>query len=183
MARNEPDLPISVTVTQTQNGGAPGCMPRAWPVRAWEGFRAIKTVFGLVASLPLAHALGFALSFAHELNSCARWRKQMNTNQTLLLQALKAKQIQSVGHNLSGHMIDKLLDSSEEVKTKMHNICAFITTELHGEITALSDILDLSKRQIVEMALVDFVAKAHATIDEVDVFEFRLKGKTPEQGE
>jgi hypothetical protein len=107
----------------------------------------------------------------------------MNTNQTLLLQALKAKQIQSVGHNLSGHMIDKLLDGSEEVKSKMHNICAFITSELHGEITSLSDILDLSKRQIVEMALVDFVAKAHATIDEVDVFEFRLKGKTPEQGE
>lgn len=109
--------------------------------------------------------------------------KRMNTEQTLMLQALKAKQMQSVGYSYSGDLIGQMIEGSEEVKAKMHNICAFITPELHGDITSMCELLDLSKRQFVEMALVDFLAKAQAIIDQVNVFEFRLKGRELVEGE
>lgn len=95
----------------------------------------------------------------------------MNTDQTLLLQALKAKQLQTQGFTGPGDLLGQLIEGQEQVKAKMHNICAFITPDLFRDIENVAGILDLSKRQIVEMALVDFVAKANAVIGQVDVFE------------
>jgi hypothetical protein len=96
----------------------------------------------------------------------------MNTHQTLMLQALKIKELNTQGFTASsGDLVGNLVESNEEVKVKMKNICAFITPELFGEVEEMGNLLDLSKRQIVEMALVDFLNKAQAVIQEVDVFE------------
>lgn len=95
----------------------------------------------------------------------------MNTHQTLMLQALKIKQLNTQGFMAtSGDLIGDFLEQPD-VKAKMKNICAFISPQLFGEVEEMGNLLDLSKRQIVEMALVDFLNKAQAVIQEVDVFE------------
>jgi hypothetical protein len=95
----------------------------------------------------------------------------MNTNQTLQLQALKIKQRNTQGFSaISGDPIGDFLEQPD-VKAKMKNICAFISPQLFSEVEEMGDLLDLSKRQIVEMALVDFLNKAQSVLQEVDVFE------------
>jgi hypothetical protein len=97
-------------------------------------------------------------------------KSPMNTHQTLMLHALKAKQLNDQGFS-GGDLVGNLIDGQEEVKAKMKNICAFISPELFNEVDVLTHLLELSKRQVVEMALVDFIEKANAVINEVDVFE------------
>jgi hypothetical protein len=96
----------------------------------------------------------------------------MNTYQTRQLQALKIKQLNTQGFTTTGgDLIGQLIEGQEEAKVKMKNICAFITPELFTEVEEMGNLLDLSKRQIVEMALVDFLNKAQSVLQEVDVFE------------
>lgn len=92
----------------------------------------------------------------------------MRTDETLLLQVLKFKQLNTNGHSLGNDLVGRMIDSDPEVKEKMRNICAFISPELFGEIENLGNLLDLSKREIVEMALLDFVEKANKIIREVN---------------
>ena len=130
----------------------------------WEGFRAIKTVL-IVEILSVYHE---RVELPHEPD----WNSLMNTNQTLLLQALKVKQINTQGFSAtSGDLIGQLIEGQDDVKVKMKNICAFISPELFNQVEDMGQLLDLSKRQIVEMALVDFLDKANSIIQEVDVFE------------
>lgn len=96
----------------------------------------------------------------------------MNTDQKLMLQALKIKELNTRGFSsTSGDLIGNLIETQEELKGKMKNICAFISPELFSDVEDLGNLLDLSKRQIVEMALLDFINKAQAVIQEVNVFE------------
>lgn len=92
----------------------------------------------------------------------------MRTDETLLLQVLKFKQLNTKGHSLGHDLIGRMVEEHPEVKEKMRNICAFITPELFGQIENLGNLLELSKREIVEMALLDFVEKANKVIREVD---------------
>lgn len=92
----------------------------------------------------------------------------MNTDEILTLQALKFKQLHVQGHSLPADFVEQLIDQHPEVKAKMRNICAFIDPSLFEKVENLCGILDLSKRQFVEMALQDFVQKAGATIDRFD---------------
>lgn len=102
----------------------------------------------------------------------------MNTTQTLMLQALKVKELNTRGFaSVSGDLINNMIENSDELKVKMKNICAFITPTLFNDVEELGLLLDLSKRQIVEMALTDFLAKAYQIVEEVDVFE----GQAPVQ--
>lgn len=95
----------------------------------------------------------------------------MRTDETLLLQALKVKQLTTRGYSGPDSLLDRVLESNpEEAKKSMRNICAFISPELFDDVNGLSNVLELSKRQIVEMALLDFMEKAHKIIKEVDPF-------------
>ena len=94
----------------------------------------------------------------------------MRTDETLLLQVLKFKQLNTRGHSLGHDLVGRMIEDQPEVKEKMRNICAFITPELFEKIEGLGNILELSKREIVEMALLDFVDKANKVVEEVDPF-------------
>jgi len=94
----------------------------------------------------------------------------MNTHETLLLQVLKFKQLNTRGHSLGHDAVGRMIESEPEVKEKMRNICAFIAPELFEKIENLSGFLELSKREIVEMALLDFVEKANKIVEEVNPF-------------
>lgn len=96
----------------------------------------------------------------------------MKTEETLLLQALKLKQLGDHGHSLDGDIVeDMALSNTEATKNSMRNICAFITVPLFDDVTNVCQILSLSKRQIVEMALIDVMEKAHKIINDTEALK------------
>lgn len=88
----------------------------------------------------------------------------MNTNDKLTLQALKLKELQSTGCTGGGDVIGQFLEQ-DEVKAKMKNLCAYVSPALFDEVGQICELLDLSKRQVIEMAVVDFLAKAWDVIE------------------
>ena len=94
----------------------------------------------------------------------------MRTDDTLRLQALKLKELNTRGWS-GGDLVDQLLEQNPEAAAeKMRNICAFITPELFSQVEGICSLLSLSKRQVVEMALVDFVARADQILEETGAF-------------
>lgn len=94
----------------------------------------------------------------------------MNTTDTLTLKALLLKQ-SIEGHGpISEHLIDHAIKSNPEQKD-LRNICAFISTELFAKVEQTCQNLELSKRQLIEMALIDIIAKAEEIISRHNVFE------------
>lgn len=93
----------------------------------------------------------------------------MNTKETLILHALKQKQLnQGAGH---GDLVDTLLEQNPEIREAgTRNICAHIPKELFKEVEGVSMLLDLNKREMITMALIDFLEKAKATLDEFDAW-------------
>lgn len=94
----------------------------------------------------------------------------MNTIDTLTLKALQLKQ------TITGHGNSDLLDSfitadNEVVKSEMRNICAFIHKDLFSKVETTCTNLGLSKRQLVEMALIDIMEKVDEIIARHEVFE------------
>ena len=95
----------------------------------------------------------------------------MKSEEMLMLQALKLKKLNSKGYD-GPDLVDQLiLQNPEATKEKLRNICAFISPELFADIDSLCGLLDLSKREFVEMALIDLVAKAHAVIEQTNATE------------
>ena len=56
----------------------------------------------------------------------------------------------------------------EAVKAELRNICALISPGLFLEVENLCNVLEFSKREFVEMALIEFVEKANAIVREVN---------------
>jgi hypothetical protein len=94
----------------------------------------------------------------------------MKSEEILMLQALKLKKLNTRGYD-GIDLVQHLVDQNEEAKTKLRNICAFISPELFEEINSLTNLLDLSKREFVEMALQDLVAKSHAVLEQTNAME------------
>ena len=95
----------------------------------------------------------------------------MKSEEMLMLQALKLKKLNSKGYDGPDLVEQLILHNPDPTKEKLRNICAFISPELFSEIDSLCNLLDLSKREFVEMALVDLVAKAHAVIQQTNAME------------
>lgn len=91
----------------------------------------------------------------------------MDTREKLLLQALKLKELNTQGHTGGGDLIGQFLEQ-DDVKAKMKNLCAYVSPALFDEVTQIGELLDLSKRQIVEMAVIDFLAKARDVVKETN---------------
>lgn len=92
----------------------------------------------------------------------------MNSRDKLLLQVLKLKELNTQGFTGDGDLVGQVIEQDEaQAKAKMKNLCAYISPVLFDEVNQVGELLSLSKRQIVEMAVIDFLAKAHAVIEEV----------------
>jgi len=93
----------------------------------------------------------------------------MKPSETIRLQALKLKQTNQGAHH---ELIEALLAANpEEAKKGMRNICALVSHQLFEEVESVCNLLGFSKRQVIEMALVEFVKQAHEIIEEVAPFE------------
>ena len=89
----------------------------------------------------------------------------MNMRETLILKALAFKQLQEgSGH---GDLVDALMEQNPEVRdTVTRNICAQIPKELYKEVEFFSSVMDLNKREIITLALNNFIDEARATLQE-----------------
>jgi Tfp pilus assembly pilus retraction ATPase PilT len=94
----------------------------------------------------------------------------MKTDEILTLKAL---QLKSTLHNQNGSdLVDRLIEGApEEVKKSLRNICAFISPELFEKVEIVCNNLEMSKRQVVEMALLDFMQKVDSIMDKVGPFD------------
>ena len=91
----------------------------------------------------------------------------MNTREILILKSLQFKQLHVDGHRGASGIIDHLLDENPDDADKItKNVCARIPLELAQEMEAIGSVLELNKREIITMAINDFLEKAKATIDE-----------------
>lgn len=71
-------------------------------------------------------------------------------------------------------MIDAVLENpanKEGLKKDFRNVCALIHVSQFEQLQNLCSLLDLSKREIISMALNDFIPKANAIVCDVNPFE------------
>ena len=93
----------------------------------------------------------------------------MDARETLILQTLKFKQLHTTGSNMSGGLVDQLLEQNPEQADEItKNVCARIPLVLANEMEQLGGLLNLNKREIITMAINDFLDKARSIIDEFD---------------
>jgi hypothetical protein len=96
----------------------------------------------------------------------------MSPKETLTLQALKLKQLHTRGCS-DPAFLEALLENAKPEgvpEPEMRNICALVSRPLFDKVEQLCGLLELSKRQFVEMALVEFVDKANQVMSEVAPF-------------
>ena len=89
----------------------------------------------------------------------------MNTRETLILKTLSWKQ--TLTGSGGGELLDHLLNENQEKADEItKNVCARIPLQLAQEMETLGNMLDLNKREIITMALIDFLDKARDTLTE-----------------
>ena len=94
----------------------------------------------------------------------------MNSRETLILHTLQFKQLHTAGSSLSADIVDKLLDDDSKAADEItKNVCARIPLELANEMEQLGGMIGLNKREIITMAIHDFLEKARGVIEEFDV--------------
>ena len=92
----------------------------------------------------------------------------MSTRETLILKTLQAKALQSGADN---GFIDVLLSQNPEQADQItKNVCARIPIELARDMEGLGALLDLNKREIITLAIRDFLEKAEQTLTEFDAW-------------
>jgi hypothetical protein len=94
----------------------------------------------------------------------------MTPSETIRLQALKLKELNHRGSSHPGLLMDSMLAQNAEIKSSLRNICALISPELFQRVENLCDLLELSKREFVEDALVEFCKLTESIVAEVDPF-------------
>lgn len=92
----------------------------------------------------------------------------MNTRETLILKALQSKALQAGADN---GFLDVLLSQNPEQADQItKNVCARIPIELARDMEGLGALLDLNKREIITLAIRDFLDKANDTLTEFDAW-------------
>lgn len=93
----------------------------------------------------------------------------MNSRETLILKTLQCKALHSGADN--ARFVDHLLDQNpEQADAITKNVCARIPKLLAERMEEIGSLLDLNKREMITLALVDFLDKADDTLDEFDAY-------------
>lgn len=89
----------------------------------------------------------------------------MNTRETLVFKTLAWKQ--TLTGSGSGDLVDHLLEQNpEQADALTKNVCARVPLKLAQDMETLGNMLDLNKREIITLALNDFLDKARETLTE-----------------
>ena len=101
----------------------------------------------------------------------------MNTRETLILKALQFKELHTSGSSMGGALVDHLLEQNPEKADELtKNVCARIPLQLAQEMETLGGMLELNKREIITMALNDFLDKARDTLTEFKAWPDDVEG-------
>ena len=93
----------------------------------------------------------------------------MNTRETLILKALDFKNVHT-GASIDG-LVDQLLaQNPDQADAITKNVCARIPLTLAEEMEELGGLIGLNKREIITMAIVDFLEKAKGVMDEFNAW-------------
>ena len=93
----------------------------------------------------------------------------MKSREILILQALKFKALHTGESN--SFLIDAALqdpDYKEQFSKLTRNVCAMVSIDLANEMDQLCGILEMSKRELITLAIVDFLEKARGVLEEFD---------------
>lgn len=106
----------------------------------------------------------------------------MTPSQIIQLQALKLKS------SIDGYhptIIDSIIQNpanAEEVKKEFRNVCALIPPMQFERLESVCSLLDLSKREVINMALNHFFPLVDQVLDEVKPFENEDAAKAAAEG-
>ena len=103
----------------------------------------------------------------------------MNTREILVFKTLAWKQILTTGGlgSLNADLVDRALDENpEQADTLTKNVCARVPLQLAQDMEAVGGMLDLNKREIITMALNDFLDKARDTLTEFKAWPDDVEG-------
>ena len=103
----------------------------------------------------------------------------MNTREILVFKTLAWKQTLTTGGlgSLNADLVDRALDENpEHADTLTKNVCARVPLQLAQDMEAVGGMLDLNKREIITMALNDFLDKARDTITEFKAWPDDVEG-------
>jgi hypothetical protein len=95
----------------------------------------------------------------------------MTPSETIRLQALKLKSTIDGNHQ---RLIDSLLNdpaNKAEVEKEFRNVCALIHNSQFQKLEGICSLLDLTKREVIQMALSEFLQKADEIVHDVNPFE------------
>lgn len=93
----------------------------------------------------------------------------MNTRETLILKALEFKNVHT-GSSLDG-LVDQLLaQNPDQADAITKNVCARIPVGLAEQMEEIGGLIGLNKREIITMAIVDFLEKAQGVMDEFNAW-------------
>ena len=103
----------------------------------------------------------------------------MNTREILVFKTLAWKQTLTTGGlgSLNSDLVDRALDENpEQADALTKNVCARVPLQLAQDMEAVGGMLDLNKREIITMALNDFLDKARDTITEFNAWPDDVEG-------
>lgn len=88
-------------------------------------------------------------------------------NEYLHYKALELKFKTVQGEHLS-NSLEALIDADSEVVPQTKNVCAKLSVQLSDELDAITSLLSMSKRQFIEMALIQAIEHANHLVECVD---------------
>lgn len=95
----------------------------------------------------------------------------MQTRETIILRALQFKELHTTGSSNTGGLIDKMLEQNpEQADALTKNVCARIPIELANEMESIGGLLSINKRELITMAIRDFLDKAGEVMTEYDAW-------------
>jgi hypothetical protein len=95
----------------------------------------------------------------------------MKFDETIRLQSLKLKELNTRGSDFSDKLIDMAVaDLDHSSQLPMKNICAMVSQQMFDEVDGICQMLDMSKRRFVEMALRHALDTAASIVNEVQPF-------------
>lgn len=103
----------------------------------------------------------------------------MNTREILVFKTLAWKQTLTTGGlgSLNADLVDRALDENpEQADALTKNVCARVPLQLAQDMEAVGGMLDLNKREIITMALNDFLDKARDTLTEFKAWPDDVEG-------
>jgi hypothetical protein len=92
--------------------------------------------------------------------------RAMKFEEVIQLQALKLKAMNSYG-SVPSSVVDDMAEASPQLR----QMCAKVSPHLYDELENVCNLLDMSKRQFIEGAVADALARAKETIEKVGALD------------